>query len=239
MPFLPSIFDQAGYWGKVTATVDFCESNYIVTRYVAELFNTISNLAYVWLGALALRHFRKGGLPRRAQACCLALILIGVGSGTFHASLKQATQMCDDIPMMTLVSVCLYAALQNTPTSRGFNPLLALFLTTINVATILCDVFHLDPRIHYTCFGFVAVLGVARVVQLSRRLSAERGRQCLKLFGVGVGLFAVAFLVWNIDNIYCDSLLWDLKRRMGLPWSALLELHAYWCVYSVATLAWT
>ncbi|RUS78813.1 hypothetical protein EGW08_013431 [Elysia chlorotica] len=32
-----------GYWGKQTATLDWCEENYAVTYYVAEFWNTLSN----------------------------------------------------------------------------------------------------------------------------------------------------------------------------------------------------
>ncbi|GFS18432.1 alkaline ceramidase 3 [Elysia marginata] len=32
-----------GYWGKQTATLDWCEDNYAVSYYVAEFWNTLSN----------------------------------------------------------------------------------------------------------------------------------------------------------------------------------------------------
>jgi len=40
---------ESGYWGEVTATMDWCERNYVVTPYIAEFYNTISNLGFISL----------------------------------------------------------------------------------------------------------------------------------------------------------------------------------------------
>ena len=32
----PSVNDRVGYWGKPTATIDWCEENYVVNHYIAE-----------------------------------------------------------------------------------------------------------------------------------------------------------------------------------------------------------
>lgn len=38
--------DQEGYWGKPTATLDWCEENYAVTPYIAE-FCKLQSIAYL------------------------------------------------------------------------------------------------------------------------------------------------------------------------------------------------
>jgi len=38
---------------------------------------------------------------------------------------------------------------------------------------------------------------------------------------------ALAYLLWNIDQHFC-SLLTTHKRRIGLPFGMLLELHGWW-----------
>jgi dihydroceramidase len=45
---------KMGYWGEVTSTIDWCETNYEVTHYVAEFWNTLSSLFIAWVGLYAL-----------------------------------------------------------------------------------------------------------------------------------------------------------------------------------------
>ena len=44
---LEHVEDLPGYWGPATATLDWCESNYVVSYYIAEFYNTLSNAAYL------------------------------------------------------------------------------------------------------------------------------------------------------------------------------------------------
>merc|ERR1711953_34056 len=39
--------EPKGYWGSPTSTLDWCESNYEVSYYIAEFWNTITNLMMI------------------------------------------------------------------------------------------------------------------------------------------------------------------------------------------------
>jgi dihydroceramidase len=43
-----------GFWGPSTSSVDWCESNYEITEYMAEFNNTLSSLSLVLAGLLGL-----------------------------------------------------------------------------------------------------------------------------------------------------------------------------------------
>ena len=40
---------RVGFWGERTATIDWCEQNYEQTYYIAEFWNTVSNLVMIVL----------------------------------------------------------------------------------------------------------------------------------------------------------------------------------------------
>jgi dihydroceramidase len=92
-----------GYWGKQTATIDWCEINYEVTYYIAEFWNTISNLVMILFPMYSLywsynhikfaKKSKKNAfnrfnvnfiLPDSIIYCQLGLLLVGIGSWMFH-----------------------------------------------------------------------------------------------------------------------------------------------------------
>ena len=43
----------------------------------------------------------------------------------------------------------------------------------------------------------------------------------------GIVFVLLGFLIWNLDNMYCNDLRrW--RRQLGLPWGILLEGHGWW-----------
>lgn len=64
------------------------------------------------------------------------------------------------------------------------------------------------------------------------RLNA-RDKQILKdmwiLVLFGLTMFLGGFGIWALDNVYCLKLR-SWRRKIGLPWGALLEGHGWWSV---------
>jgi dihydroceramidase len=54
------------------------------------------------------------------------------------------------------------------------------------------------------------------------RIPAPAKRIITKLFGTGAVLFAFGFLIWNMDNIFCDFLI-ARKLSIGWPFAFVLE----------------
>lgn len=73
-----------GFWGAPTATLDWCEENYAVTPYIAEFWNTLSNLAMIVPGFTGFLYAFKNGVERRIMLCFISLTLVGFGSWNFH-----------------------------------------------------------------------------------------------------------------------------------------------------------
>ena len=54
----PFDFDPVndGYWGDTTSSLDWCEDNYAVSWYIAEWYNSVTNLAMVIPACYGLWH---------------------------------------------------------------------------------------------------------------------------------------------------------------------------------------
>ena len=126
MPFSDAIAFH--FWGPVTSTIDWCETNYQHSNYIAEFFNTVSSLAMVIAGACGFWLHRKT-LEFRFLLAFLLLIVVGLGSSAFHASLRFETQVMDEVPMLYAAIVMVYCVLENQTTKRfGIWFPLSLFL---------------------------------------------------------------------------------------------------------------
>nr|XP_019581980.1 PREDICTED: alkaline ceramidase 3 isoform X2 [Rhinolophus sinicus] len=87
------VADREGYWGRTTSTLDWCEENYAVTWYIAEFWNTVSNLIMIIPPILGAIQSVKDGLEKRYIASYLALTVVGMGSWCFHMTLKYEMQV--------------------------------------------------------------------------------------------------------------------------------------------------
>jgi dihydroceramidase len=78
---------QPGYWGDQTSTIDWCEENYTITPYCAEPVNTLTNLAFMYLGYKGIRNCVETGLSPIIALAYVGYIVVGLGSMAFHTSL--------------------------------------------------------------------------------------------------------------------------------------------------------
>jgi hypothetical protein len=90
-------------WGHHTGTIDWCETNYSHSRYIAEFVNSLTNFPSIFLGLYGLYHTQTHGIPLRYGLCFLGLSLIGIGSFGFHASLRWEWQLMDELPMVRII----------------------------------------------------------------------------------------------------------------------------------------
>ena len=90
--------------------IDFCESKYEYSRYIAEFHNTWSSLAYTVCGVYTYRY--------TAEPAALALASVGLGSIALHASMQPWGEWLDEISMLCYVALVLCAALRRAARLR-------------------------------------------------------------------------------------------------------------------------
>ncbi|KAJ1724248.1 alkaline ceramidase ydc1 [Coemansia erecta] len=207
------------------------EENYVVSHYIAEFWNSITNGVFVALAFLGMYTTLKHKQGWRVFACYAALMFVGCGSACFHATLKYTTQLLDELPMLYLCALVLYALIEiDKDTKYGATVPLALIAFQ---ATITCIyVFWIqNPIFHQVAFGLTAFGGVGFGLKRLRemQLSARTWRILSRLHLLGhVGMWG-GFLAWNIDNIFCHRLR-SYRSHVGAPLDVFFQLHGWWHV---------
>jgi len=214
----------AGFWGIPTSSVDWCEANYAESRYVCELYNTVSSVAMLLVGLLGVALHRRS-LEARFSLAFGALAVVGLGSALFHATLRFELQMLDELPMLYLALVMVFILLELEP-GRKFGSWLPLALVGHGiVVTALCAgtrgrlqffAFHLS-------FGSLEAFCLYRTYALFRRTESPLVR---KLFGWGMTSYLLAVALWFSDLRYCSFF------SVTLPSLGLFnpQFHAVWHV---------
>ncbi|KAK6068748.1 alkaline ceramidase family protein [Seiridium cupressi] len=241
--FAGDTYAQTGVWGSPTSKANFCEEDYAITRFIAEFINSLSNLTYVYF---ALKypghsgsHSGKGTwAPGRLDSLSIALLLVGVTSTAFHATLLQAPQLTDDLSMLLLAGTLLQKVYcHGRPRHIALLVSASIWLPTSIAALIYVRSGNI--LIHVYIFAALVALIGSRLLYLiycQRRSEQETTMLGLR-FWKGVAFLALAYTVWNIDLEICSQLR-TVRQRVGLPWAWLLELHGWWHVLTAAGAAW-
>lgn len=232
----------AGYWEPHTSSVDFCESNYLLSDVVVEPHNVWSSLIGITLvGVLGVLY----GNPTREWRFALnysILVVIGLGSACLHGSLHWWFQSSDELPMIYLVIGALYCIVEaESPRGEPKHPNLSTYLLLLGcVNTAIYYAFqHLYVIFLATFLGLLVVFLYFHA-QIAWRLHREnRGggkRKTVTFKNNAIALrfyilhvmayFFVASPIWVLDMFYCGHLL-PLYNNLPFPMKGM-TLHVVW-----------
>ncbi|EFX01210.1 alkaline dihydroceramidase [Grosmannia clavigera kw1407] len=239
---LPYREARDGFWGEQTSTLNWCEEDYNITHYCAELVNTLTNLTFIWLGVSGIRDCMRFSHPSIFFVAFAGYIIVGMGSMAFHATLKYSMQLADELPMIYATCIIGYATF-SFGKSRALQTVVGLSL--FSLALFITVVYYItkDPVFHEVSYGVLTAAIVFRAMfimkyQLHPALelrSTDRAAaimsQMWKMCFTGIGMFLLGFLIWNLDNVYCSHLL-SWRQILLLPWSLVLEGHGWWHLFT-------
>lgn len=177
--------------------------------------NAWSSLAFTLAGfyvaARAWRLRREAGYsPGKAALYAAALVVIGLGSAFYHATLTFAGQFFDVMGMYLLATFLVVADLQMLGWVRR-NWFGRIYIS-LNLALAAGLIWLPEAR---RWLFLILIVIVILFEALLRQLG--RLRRTTLWFGLALGAFGLAFVVWNLDN--------------GRVWCApesLLQGHALW-----------
>lgn len=217
-----------GYWEGVTSTIDWCEENYVVTPYIAEAMNTISNAVFILLAIFAMQSAYRNNFEVRFVLISFGFMLVGVGSWLFHMTLKYEFQLLDELPMIYATCVPLWSIFSE---GKSYGQSVAVGTAVAFGANLLTAVYlyFKDPTIHQVAYAIMNVLIVYVSYGLAQKYATNQKRKSdlFKVMVQGIVIFLSGYLLWNMDVHLCKSWI-SLRRNIGMPYGFFFELHAWW-----------
>ncbi|KAI9483377.1 MAG: ceramidase [Benjaminiella poitrasii] len=218
--------NMTGFWGPVTSSVDWCEKNYTHSYYIAEFWNTISSLAMVALGFLGVALHHKS-LGWKLSFSYLLIVIVGIGSILFHATLQFQHQMWDEVPMVWTACYLMWVLLNE----HGFNNKLyavgiavycafATYVTSMNKGTTQFFMFQ-------TSFGLVMWSDLYFVLKIYKQV---KSKQVIQLFHQGALFLILAISVWLFDSNFCFVFNYVPNPQLHAWWHVLMctSLHYFY-----------
>jgi len=234
---------EHGYWGVSTSTVDFCEPNYVHSKYIAEFFNTLSSIPIVLAGANGIYLSYREKLGTELLVCYGILIVVGLGSVAFHATLLRWGQVLDELPMLWGALLFIHAIIlaqdfrlkQSRINRQSFPKKPSTFFegsldkTRIGLAIWGCIATFVYFSFGFTIFVLIYISCVStlvflctKVTFLGRVKTPDRTRHLMiAAFCCYVGGF---LLLWIPGEVFCRH----------LPFVERLPLHAIFHLTSTA-----
>jgi len=229
MTSTPVIFDQPGYWGPVTASIDWCEPNYVVSPYIAEFWNTISNLGLILLPLFSLYHAVRHRFETRMILGCVTTLMVGLGSALFHGTLLFSCQLGDELPMLWAVLVTLYSLIESKPHIQY--PWLPYAMTAFGTLwTVLAPWSHRHYPLAFEV-TFITLEGCCAYLVMPM-IRSTKSRTTKLLFFVGfAGTFAIAASCWLLDNWLCSTIKSSAAISLNPIYLYVGSLHGYWHIF--------
>lgn len=221
-----------GYWGVPTSTIDWCEENYVVSTYVAEALNTVTNSVFIALALFSTFSSYKNKLGTRFVFSSLGFFLVGVGSWLFHMTLQYHYQLLDELPMIYATCIPFWSVFSEFKTRNQSIAVGVGIFTAANTLTVIYLYFK-DPTIHQVAYALLNAGIIFQSINLTYK-HVKDPRKRLELFLVmitGVCTFLLGYLLWNMDIHFC-LFARSTRRSWGMPYGFLLEGHGWWHIFT-------
>jgi len=208
-----------GYWGERTSAVDWCESNYTWSYYIAEFFNTITSLPAAFLAFHGVYLAFKYGYEKRMVVVNLLVALVGLGSAAFHGTLLYSGQIMDELPMVYASLSFLYVVLEmdahNKAVYKYLAPLIFGYSILFTGVYLYLPSFFIFFLIGYI-FGILMLIYHCSIIY--RNPSTLHHQKVLIVLGISFYIGGWLFF-WIPEVAFCDTL-------------QAFNFHAWWHVTS-------
>ncbi|XP_057417272.1 alkaline ceramidase-like [Lotus japonicus] len=206
----------SSFWGPVTSTKECCETNYAHSSYIAEFYNTISNVPTILLALIGLINALWQRFEKRFSVLHLSNMTLAIGSMVYHATLQRVQQQGDETPMVWEVLLYIYILYSPDWHYRSTMPIfLFLYGAGFAIAHSVLN-FGIGFKVHYIILCLLCVPRMYKYYIYTQDVTAKR---LAKLF---VGTLVFGSLFGFSDRVFC-------KEISRLPFNP--QGHALWHVF--------
>lgn len=223
-----------GFWTR-NSNIHWCEdviAGYDHSFYVAEWWNTVSNVSFLLAAGVGIHRALSRKLPGCFFWTEVSLICVGLGSMLFHATQSLTGEILDELPMSILACGYLECMrgrhwLTSTTSSKWLYP-------TVYAVVIIAWVVYIPTRI-YDMFLVLFTLQIIVPALTSYWAHRGDGMQCSRLWW---WMFLVFILLGQVAWRY-ERFLYVQGSCTKQPFNLTRWLHPFWHIMaSAAHAAW-
>ncbi|KAK7840032.1 alkaline ceramidase [Quercus suber] len=213
---------MSSFWGPVTSTIDCCEKNYAYSTYIAEFYNTISNIPCILLALFGLINAIRLRFEKRFTVLHISNMILAIGNMLYHATLQRAQQQSDETPMVW--EMLLYMYILHSP-DWHYRSTMPTFLFLYGVVFAVVHSFvHLGIgfKVHYGILCFLCIPRMYKYYIYTKDASAKR---LAKLY---VATLFLGSLCWLCDHLFCKEVSsWLINPQGHAVWHVFMGFNSY------------
>lgn len=204
-----------GHWGDPDGEFNWCELDYQLSLLIAEPLNTATGMLYI-IAAVGAWYMHRKHFPfeGRMLLILLLILMLGIGTVLFHATLRYSMQLLDELPIYYLILLGVWGMHERGAEPVHGSKLAALLSGWAMLATIILQATPKDDPVHQAIRGimtcsfsasFVYIFwAAARACSEHKQLTGKNDMR--QLFSRAFWWFVIAIVCWLVDNTVCDVL---------------------------------
>ncbi|KAJ4752727.1 Alkaline ceramidase [Rhynchospora pubera] len=212
----------ASFWGPVTSTTELCEANYTHSSYIAEFYNTISNVPCILLALIGIANAVRQGFEKRFTVLHLSNMILAIGNMLFHATLQLILQQSDETPMVWEILLYMYVLYSPDWHYRSTMPTFLVLYGASFAALHFFFRFGVMFKLHYIGLSLICL---PRMYKYYIQIKDRAAKRIAKLYVMTILLASVC---WVVDRAFCKKMTgWYINPQGHALWHVLMGFNSY------------